>query len=244
MRRLLTTCAMLLALAGPAAAQNKAILFSELDLTDTSFTCQAFTGKDFNPYGAMMGGGALIVTSGSSVTTTAASAGTFPFLNVNIGDVVSVQTGPNSFLTRYVVTKPDNDTITVNAVWNLGATGVVFSYLKKNGGTAATDGWINIGPLNQATFLIRVDQINATSIDAKVECRQSTFSTVPTIVFPPTGGQGICQTTPTGNFTAAGGCPVDITALFDACRLCFKINTDTGVNSVSASVIRIPRVYR
>lgn len=236
----------LLAFVGPVLAQEKAILFSEHDLTNAAFTCGVFTGdgqKAF--YSGMRKGPAFITTAGSVTTTTALIAGSFPFAGVGVGDILSVQTGPaaTDVLTRYVTAKATDDSVTVSSAWDLTASGRQFSYLHFTNGTAITDGWVDIGPLDQATFLIRLDTVNATSIDAKVECRHRTFNTQPTVIFPPSGGLGQCQTTPTGNFTAAGGCGVDVPSIWESCRVCFKINTDTGVNSVSADVIKVPRSF-
>lgn len=241
MRIVKTIALALLALAVPAAAQDKGFYFSEHDLQSTSFICAAFTGKDGNPYGQIRQGQTFITTSGSSTTTTALAAGTQPFVGISVGSLIAVQTGPAlaDVLYRYVTAKASNDSITVNSAWDLGAAGRAFYYYGYSQGTTVNDGWINIGALNLATIHFRIDTFNATSDDVKIECRHSTFNSQPNIVFPPPAGAGASCLT--GNFTAVGGCIVTVEDAVDACRVCFKANTPGGAQSVSADVIRIPR---
>lgn len=189
----------------------------------------------------------LVQTTGSSATLTAVTASSAPFTyplvndlliftlpftaNNNYKQAVAAGAGAGERVERKIITHTSNDVSVVDAVIDLGAAatpGVTFRWKKFITGTAAGSGWIPVRGFKGIQFTATVATINATSLDFEVSCKYEGGD--PNQVF-------------TKNFTSAtypaNGTAVAIAAeyaQYDFCRAGWKINTDTGVQSVSTAV--------
>ncbi len=174
-----------------------------------------------------------ITTSGSSTTVTSlASNGAFTELLV--GDLILIEVPseatttpdaqPSQYL-RWITARASADSITVNSAVTIPAAGVGFTWWKLSAGTSASSGWFPMNP-NQI-IVVSVDQMDATSIDYKVECRFKFWDYVsnPIIIAGPT------------NLTAATDTPdrvaIEGADRYDQCRVGFKINTDDGADTTT-----------
>jgi hypothetical protein len=161
-----------------------------------------------------------------------------PFTDVAAGDELRITIPPNVVANttgetvqyRSVTARASADSITVNAAIDLGTAGVSFQYRTLACGTAATDGRVAVDGFKDANFQFEWTTKNATSLDFKIEC-QVKGSNTGWIVVIPTAGTSINLTA-----TAAYSNRVLDVSDYDYCRLGSQINTDTGVNTVNATV--------
>ena len=200
-RRLLTLLAFLL----PAlceAQQIRSANFTYLyDLDATAITYCRLEGVDGNPFGAAKAGPANIKTTGSSATVAAVTAGTSPFANVAVTDVIEAVTTDGVRNLRVVIARADADSITVNSAWNLG-TSVPFGYRSTVCGTAATSGMIDVSNYQNRSIVFSMPQVDATGgIDVRVECKDPGIGSNWVQVFPACT-TGSCATVQ--NYATAG----------------------------------------
>lgn len=222
---------------------NKARSVSKYDLDSTDFIACVYTGQDGNPWAAPRPGsgttgtsGANIKTSGSSTTVTEVTSGALPFGLLAVGDQIFVNGN-----IRYITAKASGASITVDSAINIenGGNGYPFTWNKRSCGTGASDGWISVSGLSRYFLSFHLNQMNATSIEAKWECRNSTDDTNPVNVYPGTLTSGVC---PGGtvasnacSYTAAGqNTRTDVLVEnmpYESCRISMKISTDDGVDT-------------
>ena len=164
-----------------------------------------------------------IETSGSSTTVTAETVGDAPFTSVVAGDLLLITYG-NATYQRRVATWVSATEITVDTAIN--TTGATWSWYKAACGATAADGWIGATGAWAMTFQVAVTTINATTIGYSVECRVGGLAAVAL-------SASTIATATTTSYTIGAG-----QGAWDECRLGLKVNTDTGVQSVSASVNR------
>ena len=205
-----------------AQAQKTAPLVYAKDITDTSYSYCKFAGMNGDPFQPMLGTG-RIETSGSSTTVTAETAGDAPFTSVSAGDFLLITYGGVTYQ-RLVTARASATEITVNAAIN--TTGATWAWQKAACGATAADGWIGATGAWAMTFQVAVTTINATTIGYSVECRVGALAAVAV-------SASTIATATTAAYTIGAG-----TGAWDECRLGLKVNTDTGVQSVSASVSR------
>ena len=168
----------LLGVASSSHAQAVVQTFARnYDLNATSYTYCATT--------PVLAGNYLIETSGSSVTTVASDAVLgVPFAALAVGDDVYATPTVGGELRRIVVTKTSSTSIDVDSAWNLGTTGVRWNYRHRACGTAATDGWLNVGPQTRAD--VKVDFVTLTGtdgVDVSIECRFSNDATLASQIY-------------------------------------------------------------
>lgn len=231
----------------PAWAQGQEIpptfyqMVTAYDLSSASFTYPLLLPTPVN-------GPATIKTAGASTTFVEATAGTAPFALVKAGDLLFIRTSATATLLKTVVTRTSDASIVVDgAAVDLGTAGVAFTFRSLTDGTGAAQGWLTVSKFSKKNFVFQLDTINATSIDVQVECKvcgssgQGCDYSNPVKVYPPVGGTGQCGT---GNFTTAGitaRCAVVANEDWDQCRIGYKINTDTGVQAITAAFYGRPR---
>lgn len=206
-----------------AQEQKTAPLVYVKDITDTSYSYCKFAGMNGDPFTPMPGIG-RIETVGSSTTVTAETAGDAPFTSVLAGDLLLITYG-NATYRRRVATRVSATEITVDTAIN--TTGATWSWYKASCGATAADGWIGATGAWALTFEVAVTTINATSIGYIVECRIGGLASV----------QMAASTIATAT-TAQYSFNSQTAGSWDECRLGLRVNTDTGVQSVSASVSR------
>jgi hypothetical protein len=216
-------------------------LFSARDLTEVAYTYCATFGDTSTVAKAQWkkpDPRTKIVTSGSSTTVAGLAGVLSPFTDVAAGDELRIVIPPNVVANtlgetvqyRSVTARASADSITVNAAIDLGTAGVSFEYRTLTCGTAATSGRIGVAGFQDANFQFEWTTKNATSLDWKVEC-QVAGSNTGWIVVVPTSGTSI-------NLTAVDAYSARVFNVnsYDYCRLGTQINTDTGVNTVNATV--------
>lgn len=248
MKKILAALALVLGLAMSSSAQvSRGItdynLAEDWDLDSVVFISPSFT----NIAGFLTEPGNQIpiritTVGGGSTTVTASVLGTSPFHQVAVGDEITVNISgpPNTSASaipavRYVTAKASDDSITVGPtavdLSGNGPSGVVgFPFRLKKFTTSTTGGWIPVGAMQLATFIMEIDQINTTSgIDYKVECRHR-GNGVPDIVF---AERAITTVTTTGTFK------VDVTSPYDDCRIMLRMNTTDDGSDVGGAIEKI-----
>jgi hypothetical protein len=229
MRRLSTLALALALLVGtawaqvPTPKQSQAFVTWADDLTATSYTYCAMTGQYGNPFGESRLGTAAIKTTGSSTSVTEVTAGTNPFTNLAVGDMLIVRRSATSASITdrvSIVTRTDAANVVVSSAVNWS--GQQFRWLKKSCGTAVTDGWFGVGVFNTVESQLEWVTKAATSLEMQTECAI---------------GAGLPVPVWTTSATAAGQWSHVITAgVYDRCRVGLKLTTDTGVQVVNAHI--------
>jgi hypothetical protein len=215
-----------------AQIQETIPLVSGYDLASTSYIyCVTNTAPSGTVWGTGTTSVTPVTTSGSSTTVTAVTSGDNPFVSMSVGDEMSINL--DGVITKvYVTAKASSDSITVNTAVNLGdarrgTAGYFFNWRKLTCSTAATAGWIPVRGRSGVAFSFALDTINATSIDARVQCRHD-------------GSISSAIEIWTKNYTVASGDMISITTpggiKYDECRFGMKVNTDTGVQSITVQV--------
>lgn len=176
-----------------------------------------------------------VKTTGSTTAVTAVTAGTNPFQNIAVGDILTfpvsgvspVGTTDSTYgqtVTVYVAARADADNITASSALDLSA-GYPFTWRKVT--CAATGGWIPVRNASLVQFLLQIDQLNVTGgIDYKVECRQR-------------GAVDLIETQAIGNLTAVGTIRVGITDPYDDCRLGVKIGTSDDGGDLTVNLEKL-----
>lgn len=228
-----------------ASEQRVGTYAYKYDLDSTSVIYCALWGQQ----GTAMsfGGGGIpglvpILTSGSSTSVAAVTAGTNPFTNVGVGDVIIVRR-ETAVDVVYVTARADADNITVDTAvnWQNSGAGRAFSWLDLRCGTAATDGWIDVAGAQDKKFTFEYNQGDST-VDVRLECQDESIAANPVVAYPgETDGCGAGGTLASGycQFASAG---VGITNRlsivsyepWSRCRFGIKINgsdtSDAGAN--------------
>jgi hypothetical protein len=140
------------------------------------------SGDDANAQGRMVNIRTTTATSGST-TVTAVTTGTGPFQNVAVGDELTwptpgttpagTATPAGGETVRYVVAKASADSITVGPAaidLSIPATGYPFTHRKLSCGTTAAFGWFSTINFQDFDVTVSVDQGDATSVDAILQC--------------------------------------------------------------------------
>lgn len=228
------------------AAQRTAIYVGNYDADSGTLTSCVAADQQGDPWKETPGT-ANIKTSGSSTTVTEVTIGSLPFADLSVGDLLFIADTPgrpNSV--RRVAAKASGASITIDnpdfgeaAAIDIenGGSGRKFSWRKVTCGTAAANGWIYVKPYLYKSLSIYLEQMNATSIDFKWECRHRTpVGYGPAVnVYPGTQTSGVCP----GGTVSSGKCrytaasqdtltDVVIDIPYDSCRPLFAVNTDDG----------------
>lgn len=181
-------------------------------------------------------GVAKIQTTGSSTSVTETTVGSNPFAPLAEGDVLEVnQTPPSTPDLRYISTYTDDSNVVINpaADWTSGKT---WKWYEQTCGTASTDGWMDVSGLVDFGITFEVQQIDATSVAFRIECRKQYPGAGTNVVYP--GETSDCG--PDGTLTA-GYCvytgvsaqTVHIPESEGSCRVGMKINTDDGADTTT-----------
>lgn len=249
---LLITLLMVVPLAGPVGADSYptgrvlATIVRNFDPTNAAYVYMAL--GDNNAVAAPINNdgvsGALgpgsqsnkKATSAGATTTLTSLGSVEAFRGRAVNDLLIFRTSSRGATTlgqliedeRNIVTFTNSNTVVVDS--NIDLTdSYTFNYKRFVSGTAATDAWINVQGFDAMTFQADVNTINATSLDWQLQCRVSKFAA-------PFQVQ-------TDNFTAVGSKVAKLSrgadADYEQCRVGWKINTDTGVNSVSVYFLGI-----
>jgi hypothetical protein len=145
------------------------------------------------------------VGSVSSSGTTVDANTTTAFTNVLAGAEIRFDRGVTGSTSGYVNAVTDGDTLVVNDAPTAPA-GSSWSYRNIACGTGAGNGWFGINDINlERTWQLQVDQIALASgsLAVVLQCKQDSFWSTPSQVYPETGGSGQCAT---GLFTTTASC--------------------------------------
>lgn len=199
--------------------------------------------------GALSSGPSKIQTSGSSTTVSETTTGSNPFNTLSIGDVLVLRPSSNTTAAsdlRYITAKASAASVTVGDAANWTG-GWPFSWYKQTCGTGTTNGWQDFSAFDDALLSFTIEQMNATSIQMRVECRADAPGAGINVVYP--GESSDCgpdATLASGWCSFAGPAPVTHGAYIKEpegeCRLSMKITSDdvgdTGTDreKISASV--------
>lgn len=214
--------AFLLLLLLPASAstqnvsQKTATSIFAKDVTGTSYTYCKLVGNNTDPFGTAYVGPGTIKTTGSSTTVDEAVAGTNPFAEVAVGDLLVIQVGSTVYR-RAVTARASAAQITVDTAITLS--GNAWSWYRQLCGTAATDGWFDASAAYQINVVTDVATINAASIDVSIECRAGGSTTT----------VGTRAITGTGVYS-----DILLAVVWEDCRVGYKLTTDSGAQNVTA----------
>jgi len=227
-------------------AQKTAFYVGNYDVDSSTLISCVAADLSGDPWKSIQGT-SNIKTSGSSATVTEVTTDSLPFADISVGDLLFINDTPGRPLSvRRVAAKASGASITIdNPDFGEAAAidienddnGRTFSWQKVTCGTAATNGWIYVKPYLYKSLSIYLEQMNATSIDFKWECRHKTpVGYGPAVnVYPGTKTTDVCP----GGTVSSGKCrytaasqdtltDVVIDIPYDSCRPLFAVNTDDG----------------
>jgi len=142
------------------------LLFHNYDVADTSYTY----GSLSNPISATK----YLTTSGSSTTVSELNAADNVFQGFGVGWIIEVNVdGATTVRTiTSVSSAPDSVTVDSAVNWQNSDAGRAFAFRQFANGTGASDGWFDVGNLDEKTLEVYVSTFNAgTSIDVTLEGR-------------------------------------------------------------------------
>jgi hypothetical protein len=179
-----------------------------------------------------------IKTTGSSATVNEFTASSGPFAPVAAGDVLAVQAAPSTTDLRFITAKASSAQLTVNPAvdWSASATGYSWSYYHQTCGTASTSGWFDVSGLEDAGITVEVQQMDATAVLFRIECRKQYAGAQGQTVYP--GDSSDCgpdATLSTGycSFAGVGAQTVYVKESEGQCRVALKIDTDDGADTTT-----------
>lgn len=241
MKKVLSILLLLPAFVG-ASEQRVANYSYKYDLDSTNVIYCSLVGQSASAYGPGITGVARILTSGSSTTVSAVTAGTNPFADLGVGDVIAVRRETATDVV-YITAKASADSVTVDTAvdWGNSGSGRQFTWLDLRCGTAITDGWIDVAGTQDKKFSIEYNAGDST-VDVRLECMDASIGASPVVAYP-----GEADTCGSGGTLASGYCQfaaggVGITNRlsivsyepWSKCRLGIKINgadaSDAGAN--------------
>jgi len=249
MRKFILALAVL-ALAVPALAQQptsrKADFAVRYDVASALKTYCVLGGRTGNPLESGTQVTTPVETAGLNITITAVTALSAPFTDVSVGDVLYFDIF-GTLYPRAVVTKADNDTVTVDQPIDLSAgAGYQFLYREPVCGTTDSFGWVNVGGYPVVNLTVDYKAGDLGTLDVVFECRDSSTDGNIVQVYPgATSSCGfgalsgdVCQ------FSTPGTLPVSTLSftvennVFAACRVGLKWGTSDGAarESVNAFV--------
>jgi hypothetical protein len=176
------------------------------NISASSYTYCVERGLNGNPFGGPISGADKIKTSGSSTTVTENTASSGPFALLSVGDVIIVTLADGTSSVRNITAKASSASVTVDTAIDLSA-GYAFRWYKTVCGTAATDGWIDVGNYADKTYILEYNQGDLDSLDVRWECKYDSPTAAPVVVYPSEGdgcGQGAQTTAQECNFATAG----------------------------------------
>ena len=233
----------LLALPSAAQDQGSANFTYKYDATTTTTYC-ALLGGNGSPWFDPILVRVSIETSGSSTDVTAVTAGTNPFANMAVGDVIYVVRDNGARDIRIITTHTDADTIVVETAvdWS---DGFFFSWMNTTCGTGATDGWINVTGWDTVQMTVQYDAGDLTTLDVSCFCKEAGLGSTGVRVYPGIAsdcGDGtlngtVCELASVGDVLA-----VKVTHnAFAYCRIGIGGTVDGGTRDEVAATITVAR---
>lgn len=199
------------------------------DTFDVTATVQYVRTSEFT-----LQGDVPIKTTGSSATVDAVVASSAPFKYLGVNDILIVQVD-NTFETRTILTKVNNDQVTVDAVvnWDNGGAGRHFRWRDTEFASApnTTAGLVNVSGWKDVVVYATVETYNfATNLTVTVEGIVAGGTTPVTLEDP----QGNAATI---TFTGTGSNSVPIGTTVDSLRVALVgSGADSGTNYVTVWV--------
>lgn len=239
--------ALLALLALPAAAQEqRAANFTyKYDVASSSMTYCGLLGRSGNAWLDPIVSSVPIETSGSSTTVTAVTAGSNPFTNLAVGDVIYVVRDNGVREIRLITAKASADQVTVDTAVNW-SDGFPFSWMNNTCGTGADDGWIHVGGWQTVELTVQYIAGDLDTLDVTWFCKEGALGSSDIRVYPgPSSDCGdgtlsgtVCQFASTGQ-----GLSVKIpNNAFAQCRVGLKYGTtDGGTREEVTTTISVAR---
>ncbi len=164
-----------------------------------------------------------VKTTASSASITSNTASSGALASISLYDLLLFNISGEMF-ERGVITDTDANNVVVDSAINIAA-GYFFRFKKHFAGPDDEDAWVPFQANLGLTFSFYIDQMDATSIDFYVQCRQAGTANRPVFMW-------------TKNYTAAtttvGGDTVTIRNVnLDACRAGGRVNTDDGADTTT-----------
>lgn len=214
------------------------------DVASATVTYCRLEGQNSDPFGQMISGRGTVETSGSSVTITGVNAADDVFIDVGVGDLFSVRDSQGNVSNRVVVTNADNDTITVDTAITLAD--AVWQWKRLVCGTAATNGWIDVGGWFHINLTVQYDAGDVTALSAIWECKGAAVGAAAQRVYPGIAsdcGDGTLNGTVCEFTTVGDQLTVNVQhGAFSACRLGVAwVTADGGTRDEITTTIDVAR---
>lgn len=222
-----------------AEVQKTALMAYNYDVDSATLTYVRMVGTNGDPYGSAISGTGTIKTAGSSTTVTENVAGSNPFTNVGVGDVIDVAPTSSTHNVVTVTARASAASITVDTAVDWSA-GYVWKWWDTQTGTTATDGWVSVSGASTVGITVQYDQGDLDALKVRFECKGDWPGAAPVILYP--GDSSDCG----GGTLSAGFCEfatagitsritvIDTAPVFSDCRvgLAFKTTdtSDVGAN--------------
>lgn len=190
--RLFTRLALIALLVPPsiqAYTQRNANFMALFDVDSTTETFCRITGQNGDPFGGPVSGPAKIQTTGSSTSVTENVAGTNPFVDIAVDDIILVTRATTTGVTdiRRVTAKTDNANITVHAAIDLTG-GFSWKYLKSRCGTTNADGWVEVAGSEWVAMTVQYEQGDLDNLSVRWYGRAAGIGSLPVEIHPGTAG--------------------------------------------------------
>lgn len=214
----------------------------DYNLDSTTLIYCKETGLNGDPFGGTIAGTAKIKSVGSSVNVAEDTVGTNPFALLSVKDVIFVTFPDGTTATRTIVTRTSAAAVVLDVAVDLTG-GFAFRWYKTVCGTTAADGWIDVSPYTDKTFIAQYEQGDlGGGLDVVWECKGGSPEAAPVGIYPGeadgcgggTLGSGVCNfaTATVGTKTNRFG--VENYGAWNACRIGIAAHTndpsDVGAN--------------
>jgi len=169
---------------GSAEAVQSAFAYN-IDVDSATVTYFKHVGQNGSPFGGSILGPGTIKTTGSSTTVAEAVAGSNPFTDIAVGDVLEVAPIGTSGRRTYlrVDARASAASITVDTAVDLG-TGVAWRYWRLQSGTTVNDGWFPVSGATSVTIGVYWVQGDLDALQVIWQCRSAAPGSKPMQVFP------------------------------------------------------------
>jgi hypothetical protein len=184
---------------------------------------------------------APITAAANSTTLAAVTAGTNPFANLVVGDVIYLQdpfqATKGATLEKVITARASADSVTISSVISVPTafTANSFEWRKRQCATTANAGWFPVEGYRPVKFSVGANTIGATSVDIRFECREQGEDNQPY----PVCTSGVCSsagvlTVPAASagFSGRNAFVVGVNDQWKECRVGLKIN-GAGTQSIT-----------
>lgn len=227
-----------------AEVQKTAVFAYNFDVDSATPTYVRLRGLNGDPYGPPAVGPGTIKTVGSSTTVTENVASSNPFVDIGVGDVITVSRSTTAVDIVVVTAKASDASITVDPAVDWSA-GYSWRWWDTQSGTTDNDGWIGVTGGSSVGMTVQYEQGDLDALKVRFECKGDYIGAKPVVLYPgessdcgPGGtlNAGFCEfATPgvTARFSITDTAPV-----YSSCRIALAFKT-TDTSDAGANLERV-----